>query len=53
MKLTEFESWAVLYKTAIKAQVKSGAGVRCDRWRTDRSVTLTYVTLDHKTSLKS
>ncbi len=43
MKLTEFESWAVLYKTAIKAQVKSGAGVRFDRWRTDRSVTLTYV----------
>ncbi len=23
----------------IKAQVKSGAAVRCDRWRTDRSVT--------------
>ncbi len=44
MKLTEY----MLYKTAIKAQVKSGAGVRCDRWRTDRSVTLTYVTLDHK-----
>ncbi len=24
----------------IKAQVKSGVGVRCDRWRTDRSVTI-------------
>ncbi len=23
----------------IKAQVKSGAGVRCEWWRTDRSVT--------------